>query len=173
MGDDAGQALDSPQDDGKEGSESGFDGTGEDMGDPEEIERLFTQFGRHEEVKASPSEAIEEAAFEEALELAIEQMKFFDSPSLNITGVNEHSHKDMTGSWGSTSMYGGREGLSISEGVMSTALQRLRILFADNACGRTDRNLRSGKVDSRSLARRAPTGDDRLFKKRTIPGRRD
>lgn len=174
VGDDTDDPSLSPQNGDKDNGESGFDPGDMEMGDPDEVEELFTIFGQHEEVQASPSEQLETNRTEEAMEIAIEQMKFFDSPSLNIRGVNEHNFEDRSGAWRELS-YGriGQVAIEVSEGLMSVSLQRLRILFADNARGRQETGLRSGKVNARSLAKRAPVGDDRIFKKTTVPGHRD
>lgn len=164
----------SPQGDGKDSAESSGAPISDDMGDPDEVERIFTQFGRHEKVQATPSEKREEAAFEDAVELAIDQMDFFDSPSLNIDGVTEHDYKERTGAWSGESYYSTRtNAITVSEGTLSHSLHRMRLMFTDNARGRVERNRRTGKVDGRVLAKRAPAGDDRLFKKTTRPGRRD
>lgn len=172
--DDARDATESPQNDRKDTRDSGFDASSGEMGTPEEVERLMTMFGRHDEAQAAPSGGIEQSAFEDAVEKAIKQMDFFDSPSLHISGVTEHKYKDRQGAWQADPYYDHRNvSISVSEGVMSQALQRLRILFTDNARGRVERNRRSGKVDGRVLAKRAPAGDDRLFKKNVEPGRRD
>ena len=171
--DDATDPSETPQGDGKDNEDSGFDPDTADMGDPDEVGELFTIFGQHEDVEASPSEKLETNRDEDALEIAIEQMKFFDSPSLNIRGVNEHDFEQKTGAWQQSYYRKGQALIEVPEGIMATSLQRLRILFADNARGRTETGLRSGKVNARALARRAPVGDDRIFKKTTQPGHRD
>lgn len=146
----------------------------EEDGTPEEVEHLFKVFGRHEKQQATPSGAVEESKVEEAIETALRQVDYFDSPSLNIKGVDEHRFEDGHRAW--SERYGGISTLKrvpVSEGILISSLQRMRLAFTDNARGRTERNRRSGKVDAKVLARRAPAEDDRLFKKKTVPGRRD
>ena len=170
--DDTGQSLDSPETGDKDGQDPYTSADQERDGTPEDVEELFTVFGRHEDQKASPSEAQEKQDLEDVIEMALHQIDFFDSPSLNISGVNEHKFVDGRAAWAEHNRQYG-EHVDVPESVLIPSLQRLRLVFTDNARGRVERNRRSGKVDGRVLAKRAPAGDDRLFKKRTVPGRRD
>jgi nitric oxide reductase activation protein len=62
---------------------------------------------------------------------------------------------------------------SPSEMHIGAAVLHARRVFQENRLAKLDRNQRSGKVNTRVLARRAPVGDDRLFGKKTRPKRRD
>ncbi|UTN91246.1 CobT-like cobalamin biosynthesis protein [Gordonia phage PokyPuppy] len=53
------------------------------------------------------------------------------------------------------------------------ALTQARIAFGDNARTQRIRNQRSGRVSGRTLAKRVPFGDDRLFAKRITPDKKD
>ena len=164
------EATDSSDSSDKESPEPYTQADQQADGTPEDVEHLFGIFGRHEEQEASPSEAIEESDNEEALRIALDQIDFFDSPSLRIGGVTEYKYEDRQAAWQKETH---RPPIEVGEGILTSSLMRLRLLFTDNARGRTERNRRTGKVDGRVLAKRAPAGDDRLFKKRTVPGRRD
>lgn len=60
-----------------------------------------------------------------------------------------------------------------SRGILESALSKMRIIFSENDKSKTHANLRSGKVNTRALGKRAPIGDDRLFKRKTFPKKRD
>lgn len=159
--------------DGKDSQEPYSQADQERDGTPEDVETLFTMFGRHEEQQASPSEKLEQQLIEEALEVSLDQIDYFDSPSLRVGGVTEYDHSNGGGAWSNSPYYRNNELIEVSEGTLVSALQRLRLAFTDNARGRTERNRRSGKIDGRVLAKRAPLDDDRLFKKKVIPGKKD
>jgi len=58
-------------------------------------------------------------------------------------------------------------------GKLESALSKMRIVFAENDKSKTEANRRSGKVNTRTLGKRAPINDDRLFKKKFFPKKRD
>lgn len=144
-------------------------------GTPEEVEHLFAVFGRHEKQSASPSEALEEQYNEDAIDVSLAQIDFFDSPSLKVHGVEVHRHdtKERRHIAWSGQREIDRMDVKVPENIVSGSLQRLRLAFMDNARGKKESNLRSGKINGRALARRVPVGDDRLFKKSHHPGRKD
>jgi cobalamin biosynthesis protein CobT len=49
----------------------------------------------------------------------------------------------------------------------------MRVAFADNARGKDVYHLKSGKINGKVLGKRAPGGDERLFRKKIMPGKRD
>jgi hypothetical protein len=53
--------------------------------------------------------------------------------------------------------------------AISGASFRTRAIFTENRKAAMDRNLRTGKINTRVLGRRAPVADDRLFQKRRVP----
>jgi hypothetical protein len=62
----------------------------------------------------------------------------------------------------------------IPRGVLTAPTMRMRQVFIENRRGKDQRNRKSGaRVDGRVLGRRLSTGDDRLFKSRKLPGKRD
>lgn len=145
-------------------------------GTPDDIEQLLRVFGRHEpQADNTPSGRHEEHANTEAIEMALEQMDHFDKPSLNIAGVKIHEH-DRTGSWLDTRFNRGhrsRGSIDVPERILTASLQRMRLAFVENRRGKIVNNLFDGKVDGRTLGRKVPTGDERVFRKKVQPGRRD
>lgn len=124
------------------------------------------------------------------MDRAIVQGLYFETPSKNIFGVREHKYgepqmvegKNMSTGWRAdeyVSLWGspketGVEGdFDPSETVLGPALMRMRVAFSDNARGHENRHLKSGKVDARVLGKRAPLHDERLFKRRILPGKKD
>lgn len=151
---------------------------------PELVQRLFDIFGGHGDkhivVIETPEIARDQQGEQEAIEVALVQATVFDRPSKNIDGLNLFKWPKDAGvhAWaeGKSAYYGTRsstEPIKIPEAILAPALQRLRILFQDNARGKFERNLRAGKINARSLARRVPVNDDRVFQKYRIPGKKD
>jgi len=61
-----------------------------------------------------------------------------------------------------------------TESVIGNAVARSRVAFGVNARAHVHRNQKSGKIDSRSLGKRAWNPEDgRLFKSTTVPDKRD
>lgn len=153
----------------------------ESDGTPEEVQHLFGVFGCHkDDDEKSYEERLEESKDEQALQLAINQTDRFDLPSRQIHGLLLHTYKDMQGqlAWGKDSLYTAygtfkTAPIKVPERILVPSLQRLRLVFTDNARGSSERNLKSGKVNGRALAKRVPVGDDRLFKKNRRPGKKD
>lgn len=154
--------------------------TQEDMdrdGRPETIEKLLLVFGRHDEDDSSNklsgvSEKLEQA-MEEMMETALRQMDFFDMPSVNVGGVNVYKRGCGEAAWEDGYHHVWGDPIEVPEKAITGSLLELRLAFQDNARGKVERHRRAGKVDPRVLARRAPAEDDRLFKKKTQPGRKD
>ena len=61
---------------------------------------------------------------------------------------------------------------NVDESVLGPALQQTRRAFNDNARAKHQRNLKSGRVNGPSLAKRAPFDDPRMFKKTVLPGKK-
>jgi cobalamin biosynthesis protein CobT len=59
-----------------------------------------------------------------------------------------------------------------SEQILGPALLRMRVAFTDNARGKDKAHLKSGRVNGRVLGRRAWADDERLFQRRTQPGKK-
>jgi hypothetical protein len=158
------------------------------MGTPEECRQGVEIFGHHDEEEKPKSVLEEEAKDDNAVKVAIVQGLYFETPSREIYGVRIH-HKGSPvmvqginmseafdhGRWGaalSKSQAGIKCDMEIGEEVLGPALQRMRVTFADNRRGKQVTNLKAGKVNTRVLGKRAHIGDDRLFKKKSMPGKR-
>jgi hypothetical protein len=166
--------LDNPNNDGKSAL---------DYGTPEEAQEALKQFGDH----ADPPSSVQEGDYEKAVGVAINQSIYFETESRFVNGVRWHKfgvpeplagYGDYDGNeaWSSTSSwndYVKAHDLNIPESVIGPALGKLRVVLEDNARGKNQRNLKSGKVNAKVLGRRAFHGDERLFKKKTLPGKRN
>lgn len=121
-----------------------------------------------------PSTPIEMNGDEEGvaeLTRAVSQGEHFDRPSSEITQVVVfESRKWDTESYFNTYDPSVQEA---PESVLGPGLLRMRVAFADNSKSKKVTNLKSGKVNGRTLGRRAAVGDERLFHKRDLPGKKD
>jgi Cobalamin biosynthesis protein CobT VWA domain len=157
------------------------------MGTPEEVESAIHEFGHPED---RPDYVEEGKAAEEEIERAIIQGLYFETPSRRVFGVREHywdspviiQGHNMSQGWDQEGRYSigytrvqlGIEGdFHCDEKTLGPALLRMRVAFADNQKGADIRHRKSGKVDGRVLGKRAHSGDERLFRKRIAPGKKD
>jgi hypothetical protein len=187
--DDSVEPIDSGADEGLGGIEviedSAFDRL--PMGTPEEVEGAIHEIGHPEE---RPETIRESSSTNKDLERAVVQGVYFETPSRNIFGVREHHYGQPimldgynlssawdTGSYRSAGYHRRQIGVdgdfSCSEKILGPALLKMRVVFADNKRGKDIRNKKSGKVDSRVLGKRAYHGDERMFKTRFLPGKKD
>jgi nitric oxide reductase activation protein len=94
---------------------------------------------------------------------------------MNIMGIKKTRREDWTdehyGPW--HELRTGSDVPVISEAILTSALQRLRLAFQDNMKASYDRNLKSGRVDRRALGKRIATNDPRLFHRKSIPSKKD
>lgn len=97
---------------------------------------------------------------------AVSVVEHFDQPSRVLHKVEVTRAKTPTGSVESFIA-------KMPSEVLAPSLMRLRRAFDDNKRVGHERNKRSGRVSSRVLGRRAWSGDDRLFTKKSIPAKRD
>ena len=156
------------------------------MGTPEEAKAGLLKLGDHE----PPRKVYEEQLDEEAVDRAIVQGMYFETPSRNIFGVREHRYsqhvfvdgQDMTQAW-EHSLYEhtgySKHSLGIEgdfdppESVLGPALLRMRVAFSDNKRAHDQPHLKAGRVNGRVLGKRAWADDERLFRRRIQPGKRD
>lgn len=133
----------------------------------------------------------EGGSMDDALEKAIIQSVYFEQPSSHIGGLRvwkfADRYKDIVGrehhawrkelamkAWGRHTYSSLNPTVDqVGEDVLGPALMRMRLVFSENMRGKHDRNRRSGRIDSRSLGKRAPFRDDRMFSKKTLPSKRD
>lgn len=181
---DLGDTVDTGADDGTGGTEviedSANDDKPIDYGSADEARAALIKLGDHEE---KPKTAVEQAE-EVALEVAIIQGMYFETPSRNIWGVREHrfGQSDDGEAWETDKYrtYGyslhemGVDGdFRVPEPVLGPALMRMRRAFTDNQRGKNTANLKNGKVNPRVLGKRAPFDDERLFRRKTQPGKKN
>ena len=146
----------------------------EDYGTPEDVETALLKFGDHDE----PPTHVREGDSEDAVEVAIIQGIYFETDSRYIRGVRFLRHGESSGgrrnAWNARDNHDARTAdLSTPESIIGRALLKSRRVFEDNARAKYDRNRKNGRVNARSLGRRAPFDDERLFKKRYLPGKKD
>lgn len=149
-------------------------------GTPDEVGRVLTQFGGHDDAaSSSPSGKIEEDIgmsmrdWHNAVERMMQQMDLFDQPSLNINFINISDYEPGKGPWADRYGRAARTTVDANEALMADATHRLRMLLKENERGRWETNLRRGRLNTKALGQRAPVGDDRVFRKKTQPGKRD
>lgn len=155
-------------------------------GTPEEARVALLKLGDHEE---PPKKLHEEERDEEAIDRAIIQGIYFETPSRHIFGVREHRFgqpiyidgQNMSQAWQHDAWYYAgmsKDQLGVDgdfeppESILGGALVRMRVTFSDNQRGKTQGDLKAGKVNPRVLGKRAWNGDERLFRKRTAPGKK-
>ena len=124
---------------------------------------------------------------EKAVESAIIQSIYFEMPSSNIPGlkvwkydnryedaVNRPWHSWEGDRYSERSAYKRGQVIDpVGEQYLGPALMRMRVVFSDNQRAKRNRNQRSGRIDTRTLGKRGWSGDDRLFGKKVLPGKKD
>lgn len=114
----------------------------------------------------------------DAMQLAIIQGMYFETPSTGVHGVTvlKPDNPNYRGSDGARSRSRYVRDLDQSEmtqGEMNNAVMHARVVFDENQRAKQQRNLKKGKINGRSLAKRVPFNDDRIFRRKIIPGKRD
>lgn len=127
---------------------------------------------------------------EQLIERAIIQGIYFERPSRHIFGVREHHYDKplispdgtpLTRAWEKGRRYteraarrmGSRGEYEPTESMLGPSLLRMRVAFSDNKRANMERHRKSGRVDQRVLGKRAWQDDERLFKVKRLPGKRD
>ena len=175
--------------DGDDGDEQDGDDEGDDNGDSgcdsgmlpdnaaeraEAAQRALDGFGGH--APSLPGEEAAEQQIHEDLARAGAQSEHLDTASAALLGVNVYEYDGPASKCQWESRVWGTRGqpiIRVEDGVLSPALLAMRTTFQENRAHKFERNLRRGRIDAAALGRRAGVGDDRLFRKRTIPGRKD
>ena len=150
------------------------------MGDADDAMEALKKVEQHED---RPTTA-EMRKNDEAMEVAVIQGLYFETPSSNIKGVRENRYGVASGtrnSWENAERFSKNDRIirgidgdfDPSEEMLGPALLHMRVVFADNKRGHDSIHLKSGRVNARVLGKRAPVHDPRLFKKRTQPGKKD
>lgn len=174
------EAVDSGADEG----EGGLDAEHADRplyGDPDEVSGDIEVFSKHDiEWGQNPIEVSED---DKALDRAIVQSLYFETSSHHVTDVRINRHGDDTKQLNAWNVYdrlssedrkrcGIDADMYVDESVLGPALLETRKTFSDNQRGKTENHKRSGKVNAKVLGKRAHLGDDRLFKKKILPGKK-
>lgn len=119
------------------------------------------------------------AAMAKAVEIAIAQAELFDKVSIGVTSVHHVKFPNREIGWMEGASWGWGEraltakDIEVSGSIVNSATMKARLVFEDNARARNERSLKVGRVDARTLGRRVPVDDDRLFKKKTRPGKKN
>jgi hypothetical protein len=169
---DSDEPVDTGADDGYGGTQVlEDDGPTPEMGTHEEVEPLFQQWSGHDEKPKS----VPAVKAEKAMDIAIIQGLYFTTPSKTVVGITEHHYdsRDDTAEGWPRKLYrrnGSESDIKVPDAVLRPSIMRTRRAFTDNALGDQLGNLKSGKVRSRVLGRRAWNNDERLFKKNLEPG---
>lgn len=109
---------------------------------------------------------ITEEQFREAYDTVIEGAVGLDGPALGIAGVKLFG-PGKGEAWGSPSNI-----MDADPSARNRAVSKARLIFEENSRVEYHRNQRRGKINGRALGKRAWSGDDRLFSKRTVPDTR-
>lgn len=155
------------------------------MGDGEDAEKGLSAWNHHGEKPTDIAEA-ERKAEESTVDRAIIQGIYFETPSRSIFGVREHrynapvivSGRNMSTAWDMYDSYAEALGVkgeygSTPESVLGNVLLKMRVAFSENKRGAMIRHKKSGKVDASVLGKRAWNADERLFRQKILPGKRD
>jgi len=179
---------------GMEGEEGDAEGDTDDFeadGEPDEALTDIEKFLGHDNSGYFPSDSPPGMPDEEAgktedidperdtaeIDRAIVQGEHFDRPSHGLFGVQIAKNGDGSpfgpyNAWShGESAHTGME--EAGESILGPSLLRMRLAFADNHKRKKERNLKAGRINSRTLGRRAATGDERLFYKPSLPGKKD
>ena len=100
----------------------------------------------------------------EAMEVVLKQENWTDAPTTEFDGVDYKA-------WEGRSSQ--ECGTKPQESVLGPTLGKLRAFLAPNQLHSHTRHLRTGRLDSRVLGRRAPVADDRLFMRKQDVTKRD
>lgn len=172
------EVLDSGADKGEGGIETPLP----EKGTVEDVNAAVAEVG-HEaiEAKAAEKSEAEDARDLAAILTAIVQGQYFETPSAGVAHVEEHKYSPYNLGWAqaqgldlrSLVYHGIKADLDIPETILGPSLLKTRRVFSDNKTAARQRNLKSGRINNRTLGKRAWSGDDRLFHKKRLPGKKD
>jgi hypothetical protein len=163
------------------------DPTGADLehGTPEDAERAISKFLMHgnESDDQGLLEQMADGNLQELtndgeelpeyvknlIRVALSQHVYFDSVSRNVAGIEEVPFPHVRIGW---EKYYKPDDFAPEEALLGKTVLHARRVFDDNERAKNLTNLKSGRINTRALGRRAPLGDPRLFHKRVLPGKR-
>lgn len=183
---------DEPVDTGADDGEGGQKTRKPNYGDPDTALRDVQIFSKHEvtvgesdEEPEKGSEAAQEAADNALMDKIIIQGLYFETPSQNVSSVKQYKYgTDNHGPAWEYDPYNAsyekqlmkQAGISaevrVPESILGPTLLEMRRVFDDNQRAAFERHMRSGRINSKVLGRRAWSGDPRLFQKKRLPGKR-
>jgi hypothetical protein len=192
-GEDQSESDDDPSDDDEsdrgESSEdnSSNDGTPQPVryGSAEEVAQTVAEITEHGEIGAQSSHehgaevAVEQdednptagmtpderQAFDDMV-IALIQAAYFDTTSVEVTGIEIYTQSEIETADGWNDLYGYEvPRVELDEQALAPALMRARRVFEDNARLIREHNLKSGRIRTSVLGKRAPVNDPRLFEK--------
>jgi hypothetical protein len=178
-----GDALDTGADDGYGGTQTDQESKPE-FGSVDDLTGILEIWGDHEEKPKSAFEQHQEKIENDAVDKAVIQGIYFTRPSQKVIGVREHlygqpiiiggvNYSDAWRGTGQKRLTGAIADLDLPETLLQPALLKMRRAFTDNQRGSHLKNRRSGRVNSSALGKRAWSGDDRLFQKNKLPGKKN
>lgn len=175
--------VDSGADEGKGGDQSTIDPSDPNYGTAEQVADDLQAFSKHD-LKSKPvPQAAPTQDDDAAITVAIIQGQYFETSSVDCNGVREFKYGDVLPNghkpdgWADlhsryARLTGAETDMTISETVLGPALLEMRRVLSDNERAAMERHLRSGKINQRVLGKRAWAGDDRLFQKKRLPGKK-
>lgn len=116
---------------------------------------------------------------QKAIDTAVLQGQYFETPSVGVSSVEEYRYSTDAPAWipihnrQRAIEWGIECDVDVPESVLGPILLKARRIFNDNKTSTMQNNMRSGNINSKVLGKRAWSGDDRLFHKKRIPGRKD
>lgn len=173
------------------GTAGGTDESSRNRGDPERgsliLDKLCGYFSLDDEDEDGEDDVREERhvchghfdpdAGEGAIVVALEQSLYFEGPSREVGKLRVVTFADWECERGSNYYLDGAyelgsELLEPPRAALGQALLVMRAAFTKNRRHAKRRNLTAGHVDASRLGRRVAVGDDRLFGKKSLPGKR-
>lgn len=117
------------------------------------VKRLMEKVGRHEDKPV-------DREVEREVSRAVMQGDWMDEPAKGVFGVKFIEPRKGMHSY---------TRIAPDTEAVAAASFRTRTIFSENRKAAMERNLRSGKINTKVLGRRAAIGDDHLFQKRRVP----
>lgn len=105
---------------------------------------------------------------------AINQAAWFETGSVDVRGVQIHEFNGHRSYWTEKrARYRTADSFKVESVTLNNPTMKLRALLERSRRTVVERNLRKGRLSSGHLAKRVPFGDDRIFKRKSIPGKQD
>jgi len=110
-----------------------------------------------------------------ALKIAVDQGSWFETPARGVDGVVMHKFDEDGDGTGMEpgEIRRGENKVKVTDTQLRRPRQQMRLVFEANRRARMQRHLKSGRVNTRVLGKRAPLGDPRLFQVKRLPGKID